>query len=355
MTASRFHEVIEVAGRRIGPGQPCFVIAEVGINHNGDMDLARREIDAAVESGADAVKFQNYRVEDFLSDRSLTFTYTSQGRQVTEPQYDMFKRYELSVEQLALLKNHCDQRGVIFQSTPMSRQGIQDLIAIGAPFLKNGSDALSNLDLVRAMGETGLPTIMSTGMATLAEIDEAVRAFAGTGNRDLLLLHCTSSYPTPAEETNLARIVSLARVFGCPAGFSDHTQGTLAAALSVAFGACLVEKHFTFDHDLPGPDHWFSVTPAELAELVKSIRRAETMTGSAELGPTKSEEQGRQEYRLSCVAAEALSEGRRLTADDIAFRRPGHGVAPAQAYLLGGRVLRRAVPKGHVFAAEDFA
>jgi N-acetylneuraminate synthase/N,N'-diacetyllegionaminate synthase len=280
MSYQAFHSVIEVAGRKIGRGQPCLVVAEIGINHNGNMDLAKREIDAAAKAGADVVKFQNYRVEDFLSDRRLMFTYKSQGRQVTEPQYDMFRRYELTLEQLNELKQHCNACHLLFQSTPMSVQGVKDLIAIGAPILKNGSDALSHLELVKAMGNSGLPTVVSTGMATAAEIDEAVQTYRQTGNRSMVLLHCVSSYPAPAAETNLARLRTLADVFGCPVGFSDHTQGYLAAALSITFGACLIEKHFTLDHDLAGPDHWFSVTPRELADLVKAVRDAGAMVGS---------------------------------------------------------------------------
>ena len=353
MRETPFNSVLTVAGREIGRGRPCFVVAEIGVNHNGDMDLAKREIDAAVAASADAVKFQSYRVEEFLFNRSLTFTYISRGRQVTEPQYDLFKRCELTTEALTELKRHCDERGVIFQSTPMSPQGVRDLLDLGAPILKNGSDSLNHLPLIRAMGESGLPTVISTGMATIADVDEAVRAFRATGNCNLVLLHCVSAYPTPVAETNLARIPSLAQVFGCPVGFSDHTQGHLAAALSVTFSACLVEKHFTLDHDLPGPDHWFSVTPAELKALVKSVRDAEAMIGTAALGPTHSEGEGRREYRLSCVAASDLPQGHRLSIEDIVFGRPGHGMSPAQACLLSGRVLRQGVRKGHVFVLED--
>jgi N,N'-diacetyllegionaminate synthase len=354
MIDTEFNPMVEIAGRQIGDGQHCFVVAEIGINHNGDMALAKAEIDAAVEAGADAVKFQNYRVEDFICDRSLTFTYKSQGREVTEPQLDMFKRCELTADQVAELKEHCDRRGLIFQSTPMSIRGLEDLLAIGTPLLKNGSDCLAHLDLIRAMGESGLPTVISTGMSTLSEIDEAVRVFRATNNPNLILLHCTSCYPSPVEFTNLARIPSLSRSFGCPVGFSDHTEGHLAAALSVAFGSCLIEKHFTLDHNLPGPDHWFSLTPPELAELVKAIREAEAMVGTRTLSPVKAEEEARREFRLSCVAASDLPAGHRLTGNAIAYHRPGNGFPPGQVAQLVGRVLKHAVKKGHVFVIADF-
>jgi N,N'-diacetyllegionaminate synthase len=349
-----FDKAVSVGGREIGIGVPCVVIAEVGINHNGDMALAFKAIDAAARAGAHGVKFQNYRTRDFVSDHHLMFTYRSQGKEVTESQFDLFSRCELRRDDLSALKARCDERGLLFQSTPTSREGVEDLVAVGAPFLKNGSDYLGDVELVRAMGESGLPTVLSTGMATIAEIDEAVRSFAKTGNTSLILLHCVSSYPAPHDQTNLARLRSLASAFGCPVGFSDHTEGSLAAALSVTFGACLIEKHFTLDHDLPGPDHWFSAIPEEFATLVDSVRAAESMIGTATLGPTASESQARRDYRLSCVAANDLNGGHQLTRTDVAFRRPGTGLPPARVHLLEGRRLASDLKIGHVFGMGDF-
>jgi N,N'-diacetyllegionaminate synthase len=345
---------IRAGQRTLGAGAPCLIVAEVGINHNGDMGLARESIAAAARAGADAVKFQNYRTEDFISDRALTISYTSQGRRVTEPQYDLFKRCELSSAHLAMLKAECDRHGAMFISTPTSARGVQDLLEVGAPILKNGSDYLSHLPLIRRMGETGLPLLLSTGMATRADIDEAVAAFRATGNEQLVLLHCTSVYPTPPAEINLARMPALAAAYGCAVGFSDHTAGAAAASAAVAMGACVVEKHFTLDRALPGPDHHFSMDPAELAELVRAVRTLEQSLGSAEIAPSASERASRDDYRLSCVAAEDLPAGRALAAADIAFRRPGTGLRPALAERLLGRALLRPVPKGHVFAEEDF-
>jgi N-acetylneuraminate synthase/N,N'-diacetyllegionaminate synthase len=332
---------------------PCFVVAEIGLNHNGDMALARRMIEAAAECGADSVKFQNYRTEDFLSDRSLTYSYVSQGHQVTEPQYDMFKRCELTREQLRDLKGHADRCGVAFHSTPTSEEGIRDLVDIGAPFLKNGSDYLLNLPLIRAMARTGLPTVISTGMATLSEIDTAVRAFRDAGGTALTLLHCTSTYPTPPEEVNLRRIPALAAVFGCPVGFSDHTAGTVAAIGAVALGATWIEKHFTVDRSLPGPDQRFSSDPGEFAALVKAVREITVCLGTSVVHPTSSEAEGRVSFRLSCVAARALPAGHVLAADDIAFRRPGTGFPPLAADWLIGHKLRASLNAGHVLSPED--
>jgi N-acetylneuraminate synthase/N,N'-diacetyllegionaminate synthase len=347
--------VVRVGKRLVGEGQPCFLAAEVGINHNGDMELAHRSIDAAAEAGADAVKFQNYHTEDFISDRSLTHEYVSQGKTVVESQYDMFKRCELAPPQLRELREHCDRRGVVFFSTPTSEKGIQELLELGVPLLKNGSDYLVNLPLIRAMARTTLPTVISTGMATLDDVKDAVEAFRGAGGSDLVLLHCTSSYPTPPEDVHLRKIGALSGAFDCAVGFSDHTDGTVAAIGSVALGACMIEKHFTLDKSLPGPDHRFSADPGEFRALVRSVRNLEEGLGSAELKPAASEELGRRDYRLSCVAARELPSGHRLVAADIAFRRPGFGFPPKELDRLMARELVRTIPSGHVFSAEDFA
>ncbi len=347
-------ETIKIGSRKIGPGQPCFLVAEIGINHNGDMDLARKLIDAAVEAGADSVKFQNYRTEEFISDRTLTYEYISQGETIVESQYDMFKRYELTKSNLQELKSYCDSVGTIFHSTPMGKEGIQDLVEIETPILKNGSDCLTHLYLIRAMGNTQLPTVISTGMATLSEIDEAVRTFYATGNTQLILLHCTSSYPTPFEDTHLRKIASMQSVFDCPVGFSDHTPGIYAAIGSIAFGACWIEKHFTLDHNLPGPDHRFSVDPSEFQSLTAGIRAIEKCLGNARIQPTSGEEIGRRDYRLSCVAKYSLDKDHQISEKDIGFCRPGYGIPPHHSYLLLGRTLKHQVEKGDIFKPEDF-
>jgi N-acetylneuraminate synthase/N,N'-diacetyllegionaminate synthase len=351
-------EVVSDTGRiagRIGPGRPCFIAAEIGINHNGDLDLARRTIDAAREAGADAVKFQNFRTDDFVRDRSLTYTYKSRGESVTETQYALFRRCELSRDALIGLARYCDQRGIEFFTTPSSETGIADAIAAGARLLKNGSDYLTHLPMIRAMARTGVTTILSTGMSTLSEIDDAVRAFRGAGGEDLVLLHCVSSYPAPLDSVHLRKMAAMAAAFGCPVGFSDHTEGVVAATAAVALGAVMVEKHFTLDRDLPGPDHWFSSDPAELAALVAAIRGAEAALGHSRLGPAPGEMEMRDLARLSCVAARALCDGHILGADDIAFSRPGNGMPPNGAAWLHGRRLGRPVAGGHVFSVADFA
>ena len=329
-----------------------FIVAEVGINHNGDMELASDCIAAAAEAGADAVKFQNYHTEDFISDRNLKFSYQSQGRKITEAQFDMFKRYELSAKQLGFLKSQCDKHGVNFHSTPTSVRGIDELVAVNCSVLKNGSDYLTHLGLIKAMAETGLPTVLSTGMATMSEIDQAVRVFRDSANSSLLLLHCTSAYPTPVEQANLARIETLKSAFDVAVGFSDHTSGITAAIASVVIGVCWIEKHFTLDKNLPGPDHWFSMDPDELKHLVTSVREAEVIKGTSQIEPTIAEEASRRDFRLSCVALNDMQSGAVLGPADIGFRRPGPGFPPVNADIFIGNQLRNPIKAGDVFTLD---
>lgn len=344
---------IVLGNKIIGLGHPCFLVAEVGINHNGDLGLALEMIDAAAAAGADAVKFQNYATEDFIQDRALTYSYTSQGQTVTESQYDLFKRCELSADQLADLKTRCDERGVVFLSTPTSAQGVRLLKELGAPLLKNGSDFLTHLELVAAMGASGVPTVLSTGMATCAEIEDAVRAFRDAGGRDCLLLRCTSAYPAPLHDVNLRAIPALAQTFGCLAGFSDHTQGTIAAVGAVALGACMVEKHFTLSRDLPGPDQWFSSDSEGFRRLVEEVRALELCLGRDEIGPAQSDVCNRASFRLSCCAAQNFPAGYVLRPGDVVFRRPGIGFPPKEVRQLLGRALACAVKAGATITSKD--
>jgi len=341
-------------GRLIGGGQPCFMVAEVGVNHNGDLSLAHRLIDAARAAGADAVKFQNYRTKDFIASSDLTYSYLSNGQIRSEPQKHMFERYELDNEQFAELKAHCDDLGVIFFSTPTSIEGLAFLTKLGVPLLKNGSDFLTHVGLIAAMAASTIPTILSTGMATPEEIDDAVGTFRAAGGTDLVLLHCTSTYPAPMEELNLARIPALSHRYACPVGFSDHSLGPVAAIGAVAMGACIIEKHFTLDRAMDGPDHWFSSDPSEWTALVSAIKDVEKAIGTAEFGPTPSELAGRHGFRLSCVAAIPFEKGRVLAADDIVIRRPGTGIPPKFLNELIGRKLARDVVAGAPLVWKDF-
>jgi N,N'-diacetyllegionaminate synthase len=347
-------ELIRAGSRKIGAGQPCFLAAEIGINHNGEFRLAHELVMAAARAGADGVKFQNYRTEDFLTDRSLTYSYTSQGRPVTESQWDMFQRCEMRPDWLPGLKTLCDELGVVFFSTPSSEQGVRELVEVGAGLLKNGSDYLTHIPLLEHMGRTAIPVVLSTGMANAEDIDDALAAVERGGGSPIILLHCTSTYPAPDSQVNLRRMVSLEQRYGVPVGFSDHTAGALAALQAVTLGACFIEKHFTLDHDLPGPDHWFSSTPQEFADLAQAVRSAEERMGTSAIEPAASEAFGRQQFRLSIVAAQDLRAGTLLAADMLAFRRPGTGLLPKTLGRLLGATLTRDVARGEPLRAECF-
>lgn len=347
------HDVINIDGKAFSSQHP-FIVAEIGINHNGDMGLAKETIAAAAEAGADSVKFQNYKTEDFLFDNTLTLTYQSQGETVTEPQFELFKRCEISCDQILLLNEEAKKYGLNFHSTPTSLAGIEDLKAANCTVLKNGSDFLTNLNLIKQMGETGLLTVLSTGMATLSEIDHAVQTFRATGNEKLVLLHCTSAYPTPVNEINMAQMQTLAQAFSTPVGFSDHSDGITAATVATTLGAVWIEKHFTLDKNLPGPDHWFSMDGKELKGLVSSVRSAEQMIGQSAIGPTPSEAESRSQFRLSCVANKSLASGAILQDADIVFSRPGTGIPPVDAKYILGRKLNQTVAAGAVLNIAMF-
>jgi N-acetylneuraminate synthase/N,N'-diacetyllegionaminate synthase len=348
-----FSKEINIGNYKIGKNEPCFIAAEIGINHNGSMDLAKRAIKAAKEAGASGVKFQNYKTEDFIQDRELTYTYKSKGKLITESQWEMFKRYELSSEQLFELKKYSDELGVLFFTTPTSKDGILDVQKIGSPLIKNGSDFLTNLELIKMMAETGLPTVLSTGMATVDEIEDAVNTFKQADGHKLILLHCTSTYPAPARDINLKKISTLADTFNCLSGFSDHSEGTEAAIGAKIMGACFIEKHFTLDKNLSGPDHYFSSDPEEFENLVNSVRYIEAAMGESELGPSLSEKESRLQYRLSCVAVENLCAGTVLKREHIKFGRPGTGILPKNVDLLVNRVLKKDISQGKRFDLND--
>lgn len=326
----------------------CYIIAEVGVNHNGDLDIARKLIDMAADAGADAVKFQNFRAGDFLSDRSLEWSYDTPEGRVTEPQYDMFKRYELTGERLETVVAHCRERGIDFASTPTSEEGVKECVKYGAAFLKNGSDYLSHLPLIRAMARTGLQTVLSTGMATVADIEDAVEAYYAEGGRNLVLLHCISLYPAPHETLHLRRIPLLAKTFECLAGFSDHSEGISASLAAVALGAVAIERHVTLDKSMMGPDHSLSADPDEWRSLVTAVREVETALGDEKLGSREDEIEARHMHRLSCVASSDLPAGTVIEAKHIAFRRPGTGMPPKLADRLVGKTLMQEIKSGKI-------
>jgi N-acetylneuraminate synthase/N,N'-diacetyllegionaminate synthase len=343
-----------IAGRPIGPSEPPYCIAEVGVNHNGDLALAMQMVEVARRVGADAVKFQTFKAEEFCGDPTQTYSYRSQGREVTENMRAMFKRHEFSPAQWAALKRHCEQIGITFFSTPQNRSDLDLLMGIGVPAIKIGSDDFNNLPLLRDYSSTGLPLILSCGMADLAEVHRSLETAGWFEGRELVLLLCTSQYPTPPADANLRKLGTLQQAFpGLLVGFSDHTQGPQAASLAVALGARVFEKHFTLDKKLPGPDHWFSDDEAGLAEWIAAIRNAEALLGSPIVRPTAAEREMRKVARRSVVALRDLAEGEVLSAANVGLRRPGDGLPPEMFERLLGMTAARRIGAGTRVALQD--
>tara|TARA_B100001248_G_scaffold207026_1_gene161064 strand:+ start:7188 stop:8246 length:1059 start_codon:yes stop_codon:yes gene_type:complete len=343
----------EINGRRIGPNDPPYCIAEVGINHNGSLDKAKQMIDVASNAGADAVKFQTFKAEEFCSSDQM-FTYKSQGKEVKEPMLEMFKRYELSHESWHEIKKYCDKTGITFFSTPQNVSDLEILTRIGVPAIKIGSDDLTNLPLISSYVETGLPVILSSGMSDLSEVHQALEAAKWFEGYPLALLLCTSQYPTPPEDVNISKIITLKNAFpGLLVGFSDHTQGSLAASLAVSCGARIFEKHFTLDKKLPGPDHWFSNNPKELSEWIRNIHKSNVLIGSPYIKPTTAEKEMRLVARRSLVATSDIACGDKFSNFNLGIKRPGGGLPPNFLNNVIGLSATRNIKKGEKISIGD--
>lgn len=330
-----------VAGRAIGDAAPVFVVAEAGVNHNGEPALARRLVDAAAECGADAVKFQTFSVDALLTRGAPKAGYQVETTGAGESQREMLARLELSLEVLAELKDRAAKHGLIFFSAPFDEESADVLDALDVALFKVPSGEITNLPLLRHIAGKGRPIILSTGMASLAEVEQAVAAIRGAGDVPLAVLHCLSAYPAPAAEVNLRAMDTLAVRFGCPIGFSDHTLGIEIALAAVARGARIIEKHLTLDTSLAGPDHRASLDPPAFTAMVRAIRAVESALGDGVKRPMPSEADTRRVARKSLVAARALTAGERLAAEDVAIKRPGTGIPPAElSRLLGCRLTR---------------
>jgi sialic acid synthase SpsE len=343
-----------IAGRQIGTGCEPFIILEAGINHNGDMSIVKDMINCAADSGADALKFQTFKASDFISDSEETYTYKSQGKEVTESMLRMFQRYELSIEQWNQIVTWCKECGLMFFSTPQNPSDLDFLLSfVNMSVLKVGSDDLTNTPLLKYYASKNIPMIISAGMAYLSEIENAVNTIRDAGNYKLAILHCVSSYPAQPEELHLRKMHTIASAFDLPVGFSDHTIGSKAAVAAVSLGACIVEKHFTLDKNLPGPDHWFSVDPKEAREWVNDIRSTYRSLGRSVIEPTSKELEMRKIARRSIVAGRDLGEGTVIKYSDINFKRPGTGLSPSFASHFIGLKLIRNVKKDQLLSFND--
>ena len=317
-----------------------FIIAEAGVNHNGSYKLACKLVDAAKVAGVDCIKFQTFKSSNLVSNSAQKAEYqkvtTGEGSQV-----DMLKKLELSFQEFLDLKNYCDKVGIRFLSTPFDFDSIEFLNSVDMPFWKIPSGEVTNYPYLVALAKTGKPVVMSTGMCDMTEIGEAINVLRENGTTDIKLLHCNTEYPTPFEDVNLCAMQTIRDVFGLEVGYSDHTKGIEVPIAAVALGATMIEKHFTLDRGMEGPDHKASLEPSELASMVSSIRNIEKALGNADKTPSPSEKKNIIVARKSIVAAKNIKEGEILTAEKITVKRPGIGISPMKWNdVLGTRAVR---------------
>jgi N-acetylneuraminate synthase len=343
---------LKIAGRRIGRGYPCFIIAEAGVNHNGRLDLARRLVNKAKQAGADAVKFQTFKAERLVTLSAPKAEYQRHNTGSVESQFEMLRCLELSPKAHRAVLDLCGRSGILFLSSPFDEQSADFLDSLGVAAFKIPSGEITNLSFLVHVACMGKPMIISTGMATLGEVETAVNAVWKAGNHDVILLHCVSNYPADPADINLRAMQTLEMAFGIPVGYSDHTPGVEVSLAAVALGACVVEKHFTLDRALPGPDHQSSLEPDELASLVHGIRAVEAALGHGRKEPAASEANTAEAARKSLVAACDIPAGIPLTKDKIAVRRPGTGLPPVMSSFVIGRTSRVFIPAGAILTLE---
>jgi N,N'-diacetyllegionaminate synthase len=346
---------ITIGNRRIGPGQPCFVIAEAGVNHNGEGARAEALIAAAVAAGADAVKFQTFKTEQVIAPNTAKAPYQQASTGTEENMFEMVKKLELSFDEFRHLAELCRQQGIMFLSTPFDHDSVDFLASLGMAAFKVPSGEITNFPLVTHIARQGRPLIISTGMSTIGEADAVLQCAARAGNKQAALLHCVSNYPADPAETNLRVLETLGRAFGIPVGFSDHTLGIEVAMAAVALGASIIEKHFTLDCNLPGPDHRASLEPDQLRALIQGIRKVESALGNGIKTPSAAELAVAAVGRRSLVAGQDLAAGTRLSADMVAVLRPGTGIPPAALEYVLGRELKQAVRAGELLRLDHFA
>ena len=346
---------IEIAGQKIGPGNPCFIIAEAGVNHNGDINLAKRLIDFASESGANAVKFQTFDAENLVSGSAPKAEYQMETTSNSESQLEMLRRLELSSDEHQQLQSYCDTKKLIFLSSPFDQDSADFLENLGVPAFKVGSGEITNLPLLEHIAKKRKSIILSTGMSYLSEVEQAVQLIRKSGNQQIILLHCVSNYPTSPSDVNLRAMGTMATAFNVAVGFSDHTPGIEISLAASALDACVIEKHLTLDRNYPGPDHRSSLEPEEFTKLVNGIRNIEVALGHGRKEPTASEAKIAAVARRSLVASQDIPSGTKLSMDMIAVKRPGIGLPPAMMPYIVGRKAREDILADTIISLEMLA
>ena len=330
-----------------------FIIAEAGVNHNGSLETAKALVRQAGMAGADAVKFQTFRADALAAEGLEKAWYQKKTSNAEESQLSMLRRLELGVEEHRELVRFCRSQRIMFLSTPFDEQSADLLESLGVPMLKIGSGELTNLPFLRHVARKRKPMIISTGMANLGEVEEALEVVLSAGNREITLLHCVTEYPAPPMEVNLRAMQTLHRAFGFPVGYSDHTEGIEIAVAAAALGASVIEKHFTLDRSAEGPDHRSSLDPPMFADMVRAIRNVEDAMGDGRKRPAPCEIKNIPMARRSVVALGAISKGRVITRDLLAIKRPGDGIAPRDMDKIVGLKARRSIPAHKAITWDD--
>ncbi|OIQ12540.1 N-acetylneuraminate synthase [Neomoorella thermoacetica] len=328
-----------------------FIIAEAGVNHNGDLQLARKLVDAAVEAGADAVKFQTFKAEEVATPGAERAQYQKDNMpEKDESQLEMIKRLELSYAQFRELYAYCRQKGIIFLSSPFDQESIDFLAELGVPYFKIPSGEITNYPFLRRIAGKKRPVILSTGMATLGEVEGALQVLREAGATDITLLHCTTSYPALPEEVNLRAMLTMKQAFALPVGYSDHTIGIAVPIAAAALEAEVIEKHLTLDRNLPGPDHRASLEPGEFKAMVVAIRQVEKSLGDGIKRPAPGELAVMSAARRSLVAVRDIAAGEIITESCLTAKRPGTGIPPNLWDLVVGRQARRDIAAGSILS-----
>lgn len=305
-----------------------FIIAEAGVNHNGDIEIAKKLVDVAALAGADAVKFQTFRAENLVCKDARKAKYQLETTEKAESQFDMLKRLELTPDMHQQLISYCKSKQIIFLSTPFDIESLDYLVQCGIDMIKIPSGEITNYPYLEKVGRTGKKVILSSGMSFLEEIEKAVAVLRDNGSEDITVLHCNTEYPTPYRDVNLRAMLQIQNELGVPVGYSDHTAGIEVPIAAAALGATVIEKHFTLDRNMEGPDHKASLEPDELKEMVKAIRNIELSLGDGRKLPSDSEKQNINIVRKSIVAKRDIVQGEILTEENLTTKRPGNGVSP---------------------------
>lgn len=332
-----------------------FIIAEAGVNHNGDFDLAKKLVDMAVECGADAIKFQTFKAEESTGAYAEKAEYQMENMPVQESQLEMIRKLELPFDQFREIQSYCMEKGILFISTPDGTESLNFLVSLNVPIIKIGSTEVSNVEYLKEIGSTGREIILSTGMSNLGEVERAVNILKSTGNENIKIMQCTTDYPTAVEDVNLRAMLTMREAFKVPVGLSDHTLGNEAAIAAVALGAEFIEKHITLDKEMEGPDHKASMNPVEFKGYVAAIRNTEKLLGDGIKKPTAREVLIMKDVRRSIVAKEPLKIGTILEKNMLTYKRPGNGIKPELADVIVGRTLNRDINTDELIMWEDLS